>query len=107
MQSLLADDIRKKNTEGRQQPPNAQSQEEFQTSSYVCRRGHRTVVSLILTSDGGAIGGSSWDFCDSCSEGPNDVDRIRMPLEIFGIWLRAGTIDAEHYANLAHQVVSK
>ena len=86
---------------------NTQSQQEFQTSNYVCRKGHRTVVYLILMNDGAAIGGSSWDFCDMCSAGPSDADRIRMPLEIFGIWLRAGTINAEHYAHLAHQVVSK
>ena len=86
---------------------NAQSQEECQTSSYVCRKGHRTVVYLILMGDGAAIGGSSWDSCNRCSEGPSDADLIRMPLEIFGIWLSAGKIDAEHYAHLAHPIVSR
>ena len=72
------------------------------TSSYVCRNGHRTRVYLILMNSGKAIGGSSWDFCHRCSEGPGDADLIRMPLEIFGMWLRAGMIKTEHYAELAH-----
>ena len=76
------------------------------TSSYVCRKEHRTAVYLILMADGTTIGGSSWDFCRRCSEGPSDADLIRMPLEIFGMWLRAGTIDTEYYANLAHAIVS-
>ena len=77
------------------------------TSSYVCRKGHRTTVYLILMTGGNAIGGSSWDFCNRCSEGPSDADLIRMPLEIFGMWLRAGTIDTEHYSNLAHAAVNR
>ena len=69
------------------------------TSSYMCRNGHRTRVYLILMAGGNAIGGSSWDFCDRCSEGPGDPDLIRMPREIFGMWLRAGMIKTEHYAS--------
>ena len=33
-------------------------------------QGHRTTVYLILMTGGNAIGGSSWDFCNRCSEGP-------------------------------------
>ena len=76
------------------------------TSSYVCRNGHRTAVYLILMTDGNPIGGSSWDLCHRCSESPGNADLIRMPLEIFGMWLHAGMINTEHYASLAHAVVS-
>ena len=76
------------------------------TSSYVCRRGHRTTVYLILMASGNAMGGSSWDFCNRCSEGPIEADMVRMPMEIFGMWLRAGLINTEHYSNFAHAAVS-
>ena len=72
------------------------------TSSYVCRNGHRTRVHLILMNGGNAMGGQSWDFCHRCSEGPSGADLIRMPLEIFGMWLRTGMISREHYSDLAH-----
>ena len=71
-------------------------------SSYVCRNGHRTHVRLMLMAAGNAMSEPSWDFCRRCGKRPGGADPIRMPLEIFGMWLRAGMISKKRYADLAH-----
>ena len=74
-----------------------------------CRHGHVTPVRLsMLDCDGTdvAVGGSAWDLCDRCGESPSPADDVRMPLQIFGQWLRAGTIDHDQYRAFAAGVVS-
>ena len=71
-----------------------------------CKYGHTTTVYLSKIGGASAIGGSSWDMCDWCGEVPTPVDDVRMPLAIFGHWLRNGEIDRDTYQAFALNVVS-
>ena len=78
---------------------------------WTCVNGHRSEVYLAIvfydTDQYTVLQGSSWDWCDACSEMPNIVQRTRMTLGIFARWLKAGIIGSETYHSLAQREVTR
>ena len=75
-------------------------------SQWRCSRGHTTRVRLLQSAEY-ILRPSSWDMCDHCHERPTDADETRMTLDIYGQWLRSGSLDTESYCRLAHAAITK
>ena len=75
-------------------------------SSYRCRFGHVTETYYVMFEDGSRIGGSAWDYCSYCAEGPSQADVIRMDLDIYNQWLQAEIIDGQEFVRIAQQAVN-
>ena len=76
-------------------------------ASWRCRFGHQNCVYLLVM-DTGPIGGSGWDYCYECSEGPpSPRDRLRMSLSIFRQWLKVELVTSEQYQELCRQVIAR
>ena len=75
--------------------------QDFRTT-YRCPRGHVTQAYLMyVPEDDTLAGGSAWDYCGSCSHGPNIVQRTQMALDLARQWLEAGLISQEEHHRMA------
>ena len=76
-------------------------------SSWSCNNGHPSGTYLILNRDRGGVsimGGSSWDLCDECGESPAASEIVRMRLDIFEQWARAGVITAAEHSDFREKL---
>ena len=76
-------------------------------SNWTCTQGHSSGTYLILVREDGEmriLGGSSWDYCDECSETPAAGEVIRMRLEILEQWAGAGLITSEEQAEMREKM---
>ena len=77
-------------------------------TTWRCRRGHVTQVWLKFNGNSAysTNGGSSWDFCDQCSQRPNVIQDTKAHLVIFSQWLDEELITLNQYRKLANAIVS-